>query len=75
MAPSLLLMFCELLVLVEVSLDKWLSIRLRTKWLWARIPLFSLKENPDRKKEIKSSQRLLYVTNYSLKKGLCLTVF
>ena len=55
MAPSLLLMFCELLVLVEVSLDKWLSIRLRTKWLWARIPLFSLKESPDRKKEIKSS--------------------
>ena len=55
MAPSLLLLSCELLVLVEVSLDKWLSIRLPTEWLWARIPLFSLKENPDRKKETKSS--------------------
>ena len=25
------------------SLAKWLSIRLRTKWLWVRIPLLSLK--------------------------------
>ena len=55
MAPSHLLLSCELLVLVKVSLAKWLSIRLRTKWLWARIPLFSLEENPDRKKETKSS--------------------
>ena len=26
-----------------VSLAKWLSVRLRTKWLWVRIPLLSLK--------------------------------
>ena len=25
------------------SLTKWLSVRLRTKWLWVRIPLLSLK--------------------------------
>ena len=25
------------------SLTKWLSIRLRTKWLWVRVPLPSLK--------------------------------
>ena len=25
------------------SLPKWLSVRLRTKWLWVRIPLQSLK--------------------------------
>ena len=25
------------------SLAKWLSVRLRTKWLWVRIPLLSLK--------------------------------
>ena len=25
------------------SLPKWLSVRLRTKWLWVRIPLLSLK--------------------------------
>ena len=25
------------------SLDKWLSVRLRTKWLWVQIPLLSLK--------------------------------
>ena len=26
-----------------VSLAKWLSVRLRTKWLWVRVPLQSLK--------------------------------
>ena len=25
------------------SLAKWLSVRLRTKWLWVRVPLQSLK--------------------------------
>ena len=27
-----------------VSLAKWLSVRLRTKWLWVRISLLSLKK-------------------------------
>ena len=27
----------------QASLAKWLSVRLRTKWLWVRIPLPSLK--------------------------------
>ena len=27
----------------EPSLAKWLSVRLRTKWLWVRIPLLSLR--------------------------------
>ena len=25
------------------NLAKWISVRLRTKWLWVRIPLLSLK--------------------------------
>ena len=25
------------------NLAKWMSVRLRTKWLWVRIPLLSLK--------------------------------
>ena len=28
---------------IVASLAKWLSVRLRTKWLWVRIPLLSLK--------------------------------
>ena len=28
-----------------VSLAKWLSVRLRTKWLWVRMPLLSLQYN------------------------------
>ena len=27
----------------QTSLPKWLSVRLRSKWLWLRIPLLSLK--------------------------------
>ena len=27
----------------KASLAKWLSVRLRTKWLWVQITLFSLK--------------------------------
>ena len=30
-------------VTIQASLAKWLSVRLRTKWLWVRIPLLSLK--------------------------------
>ena len=28
---------------LKASLTKWLSVRLRTKWLWVRVPLQSLK--------------------------------
>ena len=28
----------------QISLAKWLSVRLRSKWLWVRVPLQSLKE-------------------------------
>ena len=31
------------------SLSKWLSVRLRSKWLWVRIPLLSLKLSSDTK--------------------------
>ena len=28
---------------LTTSLVKWLSVRLRTKWLWIRVPLHTLK--------------------------------
>ena len=40
--PSLLIFDC-IINLDEASLAKWLSVRLRTKWLWVRVPLQSLK--------------------------------
>ena len=30
---------------LKASLTKWLSVRLRTKWLWVRVPLQSLKRD------------------------------
>ena len=40
------------------SLAKWLSVRLRTRWLWVRIPLLSLK-------------LWVYVKNYVWKPSTC----
>ena len=28
---------------IMISLAEWLSVRLRTKWLWVQVPLLSLK--------------------------------
>ena len=38
----------ECLYEYEVSLAKWLSVRLRTKWLWVRVQLQSTMIQPDR---------------------------
>ena len=35
--------YSQLSSIIQASLAKWLSVRLRTKWLWVRIPLQSLK--------------------------------
>ena len=32
---------------IHASLAKWLSVRLRTKWLWVQIMLLSLKRQTD----------------------------
>ena len=47
------------------SLDKWLSVRLRTKWLWVRIPLLLVLVF----KKMESEDKTNYDTFYSHSKA------
>ena len=50
--------------LVNLSLTEELSVRLRTKWLWVRIPLMSLKSLYFQKQPSRGVPRKSYSENY-----------